>query len=188
MMVRALPATLLGPLCGLLLPLAFWFCQFQGWPFWFAGVFLLPLSWSRRGTGMAPWAALATGTLALWALLGRDTLPVKLYPVLANVGLLASFGFTLIRPPSMVERFARLTEPQLPSRAITYTRRVTQVWCIFFAVNGTLALITALWMSERAWALYNGLIAYLLIGTLFVIEWCVRQRVRRAVQEDAPHA
>jgi uncharacterized membrane protein len=35
-----------------------------------------------------------------------------------------------------------------------------------------------LWASERVWALYNGLIAYLLIGTLFAVEWLVRQRVK----------
>ena len=52
------------------------------------------------------------------------------------------------------------------------------MWCGFFVLNGALALATALWMSDRAWALYNGLIAYGLIGLLFGVEWLVRQRVR----------
>ena len=43
---------------------------------------------------------------------------------------------------------------------------------------GKSALVTALWMSDRAWALYNGLIAYVLIGLLFGAEWLVRQRVK----------
>jgi uncharacterized membrane protein len=174
------PGAALAALLGLLLPLSFWLCQAMGWPFWFAGVLLLPIAWLRRDTKFARWAALAIALLALWALLGRDALPVRLYPVLVNAGLLVSFGFTLIRPPSMIERFARLQEPELPPRAVRYTRRVTQVWCAFFAANGSAALVTALWMSERAWALYNGFIAYVLIGALFGIEWLVRQRVRRA--------
>ena len=64
-----------------------------------------------------------------------------------------------------------------PPSGVAYTRRVTQVWCGFFVLNGALALATALWMSDRAWALYNGLIAYGLIGLLFGVEGQVRQRV-----------
>ena len=178
----------LAALLGLLLPLSFWLCEALGWPFWVAGVLLLPIAWLRLGTRVARWAVPLIGLLALWALIGRDALPVRLYPVLVNAGLLASFGYTLLRPPTMIERLARLHEPDLPPHAVRYTRRVTQVWCVFFACNGLAALVTALWMSERIWALYNGLIAYILIGLLFAIEWLVRQRVRRAAPEDVPHA
>jgi len=58
--------------------------------------------------------------------------------------------------PSMIERLARLREPRLPQAAIAYTRRVTQVWCVFFAINGAIALVTAIWASDQVWALYNG--------------------------------
>ena len=54
-----------------------------------------------------------------------------------------------------------MQEPDLDARGQAYTRRVTQVWCGFFVLNGSLALATALWASEEIWALYNGLIAYL---------------------------
>ncbi len=57
-----------------------------------------------------------------------------------------------------------------------YTRRVTQVWCGFFVLNGGLALCTALWASDAGWALYNGLVAYVLMGLLFAGEWLVRRR------------
>ena len=59
-----------------------------------------------------------------------------------------------------------------------YTRRVTQVWCGFFVFNGSLALLTALYASDGVWMLYNGLLAYVLMGILFAGEWLVRQRVR----------
>ena len=61
---------------------------------------------------------------------------------------------------------------------MAYTRKVTQVWCGFFVLNGGLALGTALWASDATWALYNGLIAYGLMGVLFAGEWVVRRRVR----------
>lgn len=114
---------------------------------------------------------------ALTALLNRS-LPLKLYPVLVNLAMLAVFALSLVRGPSIVERLARLTDPHLPPEAIAYTFRVTQIWCGFFLINGGVALVTALWASERTWALYNGLISYGLMGLLMGGEWLVRRRVR----------
>jgi uncharacterized membrane protein len=62
---------------------------------------------------------------------------------------------------------------------VAYTRRVTQVWCGFFVVNGLLALGTALWASEALWSLYTGVIAYVLMGVLFGVEYLVRLRFKR---------
>ena len=108
-----------------------------------------------------------------------NALPLKLYPVLVNAVLLIVFGLSLWRPPSVVERLARLTQPDLPPRGVAYTRQVTRVWCAFFVVNGGLAAATALWASDAVWALYNGLLAYGLMGALFAGEWLVRQRVMK---------
>jgi uncharacterized membrane protein len=104
---------------------------------------------------------------------------LKLYPVAINLAFLASFSFSLWRGPSMIERLARLREPKLSPRAIAYTRQVTKVWCLFFVLNGSMALYSALRLSDAAWALYNGVIAYVLMGTLFGIEWLIRRRVKR---------
>jgi uncharacterized membrane protein len=114
--------------------------------------------------------------LAVWS---NGLLPLRLYPVLVNAALLSVFTSSLITPPSIIERLARIREPNLPICAINYTRRVTQVWCIFFAANGTIALITALWSSPAVWILYNGIIAYLIMGFLFAGEHVVRWRFKR---------
>lgn len=126
------------------------------------------------------WLFAAAGgvVLAAVAAIVNDAIALKLYPVLVNASLLALFGISLLKPPSMIERLARLREPQLPPAAVIYTRRVTQVWCVFFVVNGLVALGTALWASNATWALYNGFIAYVLMGLLFAGEWLVRRRVR----------
>jgi uncharacterized membrane protein len=51
---------------------------------------------------------------------------------------------------------------------------------VFFAVNGSVALATALWASTALWTLYNGLVAYLLMGALMGGEWLVRRRLQGA--------
>lgn len=105
-------------------------------------------------------------------------LGVRLYPVAMNLAMLYAFAITLWRPPPMIERFARLMEPDLDARGVRYTRQVTIVWVAFFAINGSLALWTALAGSWTAWTVYNGAVAYLLAGLLFGVEYLVRQRVR----------
>lgn len=122
--------------------------------------------------------------LAAFAALGNQALPLKLYPVLVNAALLAAFALSLRFPPTAIERLARLHEPDLPPSGVRYTRQVTWVWCGFFLLNGSVALATALWASAETWALYNGLIAYLLMATLFGLEWLVRQHVKARAHDD----
>lgn len=133
------------------------------------------------------WLLVAALLLAAFAIWNNALLPLKLYPVLVNMSMLCAFAYSLIAPPSIVERMARLTDPQLPEYAIGYTRRVTQVWCVFFVVNGTLALITALWASPAIWSIYNGIVAYVAMGILFSVEFMVRiafkSRHRRQLAE-----
>lgn len=126
------------------------------------------------------WLTLFFGViLSGWVLLTGNALGLKLYPVMVNASLLVLFGLSLFHPPTMVEKLARLQEPDLPPEGVRYTRRVTWVWCGFFIVNGSISLWTTLYGTDEQWALYNGLIAYGLIGALMAGEWCVRQLVMR---------
>ena len=96
------------------------------------------------------------------------------YPVLVNIVFFILFLTSLINPPSLIEKLARLREPELPAEAIEYTRKVTVVWCAFFLINGSIAGVTV-FIRQDWWLLYNGLIAYLLMGTLFAGEYVVRK-------------
>lgn len=104
------------------------------------------------------------------------------YPVMVNLVMLAVFGGSLWSTMPLVERLARLREPDLPPAGVRYTRKVTQVWCVFFMLNGAMALFTALYGDMWLWTTWNGAIAYLLMGMLMAGEWWVRRRViKRAV-------
>lgn len=136
---------------------------------------------------MGPAAVLAAGLVAYSAAVwysDSETL-LRLYPALVNLGLLAVFANSLRHPPSLIERLARLSEPELPATGVRYTRTVTQVWCGFFIVNGLLAAGTALYATRATWALYNGAIAYGLMGLLFAGEYWVRRRVRAQTRNAA---
>ncbi|WP_211451299.1 hypothetical protein [Collimonas antrihumi] len=187
---RFLP-TVASLLVTLLYPLAIWLGHGRVEPRLLALLLVLaaatrlPTLKLNRGSRWWLAGALLLAALAIW---NNALLPLKLYPVLVNLGMLAVFGYSLYAPPSVIERMARLSDPALPVYAIAYTRRVTQVWCVFFVINGTLALLTAIWASAAAWSFYNGVLAYVLMGCLFAGEYLVRIIVRRRHRQlDAQH-
>jgi len=101
------------------------------------------------------------------------------YPVIINSALALVFLYSLMNPPPVIERLARLTQADLPLHAVVYTRKVTKIWLGFFIINGLVASYTALFTSLQTWTLYNGLIAYILMGILFAGEYVVRLRVQK---------
>ena len=133
------------------------------------------------GFSLAQWLAVALPVLLGAAVVATNSEALLLlYPASISASMLIIFGSTLLKPPTMIERLARLREPDLPEQSVRYTRRVTEAWCVFFVCNGAIAVYTALFASREAWALYNGLIAYLLMGALFAGERLVRRRVLSA--------
>lgn len=181
------PARLLSALVALATlayPAVVYLGQQHADPRWLAlTLVLLALlrAWASR---QKLWLVAAAGAVALAAgtAWGGGWLPLKLYPVWVNAILLLVFGWSLWQGPPVIERLARLSELDLPPQAVAYTRRVTQVWCGFFVGNGSMAAYTALVCSEQVWALYNGVLAYVLMGVLFALEWCVRQRVKASAK------
>ena len=172
------PLKLLATLATAAYPLLV-YLGFGRWdPLWLA-LGLAALMFLRAWSGRTPlWVVAGFGALALGAAgsLGGGWMPLKLYPVMVSAVLLAVFGASLWRPPTVVERIARLADPQLSPQGVAYTRKVTIAWCAFFVANGAVSAATALWGSEQLWLLYNGLLSYLLIAALFAGEWMVRRR------------
>jgi uncharacterized membrane protein len=124
-------------------------------------------------------ALLVGGLLGLAAILDEARFLLAL-PVLVNASLLLAFARSLRSGPPLVERFARMESGDLKPEEVRYCRRLTWIWCGFFASNGAVAGALAAAGSLEAWTLYNGLIAYLAIGLLFAGERAVRAwRFRR---------
>jgi uncharacterized membrane protein len=129
---------------------------------------------------IAAWLFFGLASFAIVVFATGSSATLLFYPVVVNAMLFALFGYSLVHPPTVIERLARLREPNLPPSGVAYTRRVTIAWLAFFVVNGSLALATAIAADVSVWSLYNGLIAYLLMGAMFAAEFAVRRRVRRA--------
>ena len=174
--------SLLLVLVGLLYPFAVYYGMQHLSPRLFAAVLgglWLARVLSNSGKPGNRWMAVcALGFCLLLGVAGEPAL-LRWYPVLISGMLLMLFGLSLKFGPPMVERLARLREPELPAVAVRYTRQVTKVWVGFFLANALVVVGLNLWAPLSWWALYTGLISYGLIGLLFAGEWLVRQRVRR---------
>lgn len=132
--------------------------------------------WRQPGSR---WMAAAALSFCLLLGLSGEAALLRWYPVLLSALLLSIFGLSLKFGPPLVERLARLREPELPEVAVRYTRTVTRLWAGFFLFNGLVTAALTLLAPLSWWTLYTGLISYGLIGLLFAGEWLVRQRVRR---------
>ncbi|PBI80325.1 DNA gyrase subunit B [Rahnella victoriana] len=174
------------PLAVIAYPIAVW-CGLKNWGTGILApllitVFLLRLLTFRgklsRLTFFGKAIAVTGIVLVAASVVLRETSLLLYYPVAVNGILLGLFLSSLYGRQSLVERLARLSEPDLPPEGVIYTRRVTQVWCVFFLCNGAFALYTCLKGDMALWALYNGGISYLLIGLLMGMEWIVRKRLR----------
>ncbi|WWW54948.1 hypothetical protein V8948_27500 [Klebsiella quasipneumoniae] len=190
--IRSLPVVPL--LTGILLlawPFIIWFGlahnSLQGLLPLMALMLFLRFRQTRRRAGalsvVTQIVAVAGMTLCIASYLLKTHQLLLFYPVVVNSVMLAVFGGSLWFTMPIIERLARLREPDLPERAVRYTRRVTQIWCAFFIINGGIALFTALYGDLSLWTAWNGMISYLLMGTLMAGEWLVRQRV---IKRDKP--
>lgn len=145
----------------------------------FCLILVLGLRQIHSRTNPIPGLWLGVIPLGIAAFLENATY-LKWQPVLINLLLAITFLASLLgKGPPIAERFARALEGPLPDYAIGYCRKVTKVWLGFFILNGSIAAGTVFFCSMEIWTLYNGLIAYILIGLIAGLEYLVRKRVKR---------
>lgn len=130
-----------------------------------------PLGLSRPKILIAGAALLALGLV-------DQGLAALAYPSLISFAFAAAFALSLRHPPSLIERFARLREPDLPPAATAYCARVTRLWAAWLFANGVIAAALALGRNMEFWLLWTSLLNYLISGALFGGEWLLR-RFRR---------
>lgn len=105
------------------------------------------------------WPLIVGLVFALTVIVLNDGQWLRYYPVLISVSMLVLFAGSLRWPPTIIERIARIENGSaLDAREIRYTRRLTQIWCLFFLLNASIALLTTVQPRTEWWLLYNGLL------------------------------
>jgi len=116
-------------------------------------------------------------------------LMAKLIPVIIQLTLMVFFGKTLLKGkgPSLVERFARLEFPDvpMPEVLIKYCRYLTVMWTSFFAFNILACIALALFAPVAWWAIFTGILIFVLTILLMVVEYIWRHFYLRRI--DLPY-
>ena len=107
-----------------------------------------------------------------------DLIFFKYYPPIVNFGFFIVFFSSLFQEKTVIQKIALAENPDAGAETMKYTRNLTYIWAIFTFINFLISLYTV-FMSKEIWALYNGFISYILVGTFFVIEYIVRINFKR---------
>lgn len=150
------------------------------WALWLLSIVslvqLLTLSTSpgtRRWMALLPALVLA---LCITGLLQGTVLALYLPPIFISAGLLWLFGSTLRngREP-IITTFARVVFQESDPEQLHYTRRVTQLWSLFFLAMLIETILLSLLAPLELWSLFANILNYLFIALLFVLEFGYRR-------------
>ena len=139
----------------------------------------------------APAAAISAGGVALvwWLVPQLPDLVIRASPVVINVFLCALFGLTLRRGQDpLITRFARLEHDVLPLEVEQYTRRLTLLWTLFFAVMATITVVLWVGAGPTAFSLFVNVVDWVLLAGFLIGEYLYRRRRFPMYEHKSPLA
>ena len=102
----------------------------------------------------------------------------KLYPVAVNFVICTVFWSSLFTKETIIQKFAKALDGELNDFGLVYTKNLTYIWCVFLLINFLISVWT-IFLNEHIWAIYNGFISYILLGTLFIVEYTIRRILKK---------
>jgi len=116
---------------------------------------------------------------------------IKLYPALTALAYLIIMTTSFFFPPPLayyfIDIFDKTIKTKIPKEIFdNYCFKASIVWCIFFVIDGTIAVTTAFYCSELVWGIYNGGITYCIMGLIFVGEFIVLKSIEKKYRQKAP--
>ena len=144
---------------------------------------------SRHSTGrrsaalfVSPAILCVIGAVSLC--MGDSPLVLKLYPALADLAYLTIFTTSFFAPPPLADYFIEIFDRSIKDRIpqpqfARYCFRATLVWCVFFVIDGVIALLTVFFGSDIIWAIYNSGITYVIMGFIFFGEFILLKMIAK---------
>ena len=98
-----------------------------------------------------------------------------------NFFFFITFTISSFQKETMLHKIAKKLDNEITEEFDTYMRNFTYIWILVTFTNLVISFST-LFMPDRVWALYNGCISYLLIGTVLAIEYPIRLIYKRKLK------
>jgi uncharacterized membrane protein len=119
----------------------------------------------------------------------KSRLVLKMYPVMADIAYVLICATSLFIPPPIAFYFVDIIDKTIKNaftkeRFERYCRDATIVWCIFFVVDGIIAVVTTFFIEDEIiWGIYNGGITYIGMGLIFACEYIVLKHAAKKEME-----
>ncbi|MBO1256760.1 hypothetical protein J3L16_13790 [Alteromonas sp. 5E99-2] len=148
-------------------------------PQWFAAIiftlFLARFGFAGKSRTGSDWIMLAGVSLfCISLLIFESEYLLKLYPVLMNLAMSFAFFLSLAGKECLIETFAKLGGKVPPPEAHQYLRVLCFLWGVVLIINAAASAYTTWYASLSVWALYNGVLSYVLIASFAGGEWVYR--------------
>lgn len=128
---------------------------------------------------------LSSLTILVFVLVGLSVVGVGYYapeqiivlpPMLAFAILATIFGNSLRKGSvPLITRIALVIRGELPDYVAAYTRKATLAWVLFFLSMLTVNIGLVLFASLETWSYFANVIAWVLTGLMFLVEYLVRR-------------
>jgi uncharacterized membrane protein len=132
-------------------------------------------------------------TIGVVSLCMDNHLVIKLYPALTALAYLTIMITSFFFPPPLayyfIDIFDKSMKTKIPKTIFdSYCLKATVVWCVFFFIDGIIAVLTTFYSSNRVWGIYNGGITYGAMGLIFVGEFIVLKAIEKKHRPENPAA
>ena len=133
----------------------------------------------KEGTRVILYQAIAMAAIVGIAAASKSAFALRAAPFMISLTFITVFASSLKTVP-IIERFARLAEPNLPEEEVRYCRRLTKAWMGVLVANSILVFSAAFVEDKVLWTILVGPASYALLGSAFVVEYPYRKwRFRR---------
>jgi uncharacterized membrane protein len=161
-------------------------------PRWAAAALALLVWGVLLNTLSTLWAAITAAAAVagvVWIAPSFPDLVLRASPVVINAVLCAVFGLTLRRgQDALITRFARMEHDTLPADVEAYTRRLTVLWTLFFAVMAVTTVVLEAVASRTVYSLFANVINWVLLAAFLVGEYLYRHVRFPRYEHTPPHA
>ena len=114
--------------------------------------------------------------LCVYGVIQDSPFALFLPPVMISAGLLWIFAGSLRQGrEAIISRFARVVFNEQDPVTLSYTRRVTQLWSLFFVAMLLETILLAVLAPLDVWSLFANILNYLFIALLFLVEFIYRR-------------
>ena len=129
---------------------------------------------NKEGTRIILYQVIAMAVIVGVAAASKSHFALRVAPFMISLTFISSFAGSMRGVP-IIERFARLAEPDLSEEEVRYCRKLTKAWMGVLAANSVLVFSAAFVEDKILWTILVGPVSYALLGSAFLVEYPYRK-------------